>query len=63
MNGAWGTYGIRNGYKMYKCKCEANGNFVERYSLRLDDNIKIDSKGMGWDDVDWIDLRVAKMML
>jgi hypothetical protein len=35
---------------------------VERYSLRLDDNIKADSKGMGWDDVDLIDLRVVKMM-
>lgn len=23
----------------------------------------VDSKGMGWDDVDWVELRVAKMML
>ena len=49
--------------EMGECKCEAKGNFVERYSLRLDGNIMMDSTGMGWDDVDWIDLRVAKMTL
>jgi len=37
MNGARGTYSIRIGYKMQECKCEANGNFVERYSFRLDE--------------------------
>jgi hypothetical protein len=36
---------------------------VERYGLRLNDNIKVVSKGMGWEDVDWIDLRVTTMML
>ena len=29
----------------------------------MDDNIMMDSKGMEWADVDWIGLRVAKMML